>query len=495
MAGNSTASWAATLLTATSAVAQMPFVKMSDHALSERMDRGMKMSEHALSKRMDRGTGLDLQRALATGLRDDTCELLGLARYGQDVPGGGTLVSIAFADGESINSMGRIAFVSRVGGAERNQGIFSAGGDGLVPIVMGCGGGGGSGVPGSGCGDPSPIGGTFSGLFPGTPPSPPPINDSGDVLFIADIDGGSSPRGLFLYQADTGDIRKVAAVGDSSPLGGSFSAIGPGSINNSRQVVFLALTGASTDGNLFLWDDGAVSKVVAVGDPAPGGGVFWAIGTERFGYVDGTMMPTGPLGAINDLGQISFRAYVTAGEALGGIFLSDGTTHQWYVKYGDPTPMGGTYADFAAPSLNNAGEVAFFSDVSVGSDLTSAWFAGSPGSWRKALAFFDPVDDGQVRGLAYSRNPVTPLNDAGRLLLWTTIRTGSVDQERLVISEPDGSVSTVVREGDVAPFGGRIGSIHPWPSLKNDGQGTVGASTPGAPGVFNAFMVFQSCTP
>src|SRR5229473_2758028 len=194
MAGNSTASWAATLLTATSAVAQMPFVKMSDHALS---------------KRMDRGTGLDLQRALATGLRDDTCELLGLARYGQDVPGGGTLVSIAFADGESINSMGRIAFVSRVGGAERNQGIFSAGQDGLVPIAMGCGGGGGSGVPGSGCGDPSPIGGTFSGLFPGTPPSPPPINNSGDVLFISDIDRGSSPRGLFLYQADTGDIRKV----------------------------------------------------------------------------------------------------------------------------------------------------------------------------------------------------------------------------------------------------------------------------------------------
>jgi hypothetical protein len=480
MAGNSAASWAATLLTANLAVAQTPFVKMSDHAVAERMDRG---------------ASLDVQGAASSTLRDDTCELLGLARYGQDVPGGGTLGSIAFADGESINSMGRIAFVSRVDGAERNQGVFSAGGDGLVPIVMGCGGGGGSGIPGSGCGDPSPIGGTFSGLFPGTPPAAPPINGAGDILFISDVDGGFSPRGLFLYQADTGDIREVAAVGDASPVGGTFSSIGPGSLNNSRQVVFLAFTGASTDGNLFLWNDGVVSKVVAVGDPAPGGGSFWNIGSERLGYADGTMMPTGPLGAINDLGQISFRGYVTGGESLGGIFLSDGTTHQWYVKHGDPTPMGGTYAGFGAPALNNAGEVAFFSDVFVGSDLTSAWFAGSPGNWRKALAFFDPVDDGQVRGLAYSRNPLTPLNDAGRLLLWATIRTGTVDRERLLISEPDGSLSTVVRQGDPTPFGGPVGIMHPWPSLNNDGQGTLGAQTPGAPGVFNAFMIFQSCTP
>src|SRR5260370_36835330 len=97
MAGNSTASWAATLLTATSAVAQMPFVKISDHALSERMDRGMKMSDHPLSKRMGRGTGLGLHRALATGLRDRTCEPLGLATSGQYVSVGGTLASAAFA--------------------------------------------------------------------------------------------------------------------------------------------------------------------------------------------------------------------------------------------------------------------------------------------------------------------------------------------------------------------------------------------------------------
>ncbi len=468
----------AALLTVTSAVAQTPYVLISDHGVVERLERGVGFDNH--------GTVAE---------RLEACDLIGLAHYGQDVPGGGTLGSIAFADGATISSTGRIAFVSRIDGAERNQGIFSAGEDGLLPIVIGCGGGGGSGDPGSGCGDPSPIGGTFSGVFPGTPPSAPPINNIGDILFLSDIDRGDSPRGLFLYQADTGDIRKVVAVGDDSPLGGTFSSIGPGSLNNSRQVVFLALTGLSTDGNLFLWDDGVISKVAAAGDPAPGGGFFWAIGTERLGYRDGTTMPTGPLGAINDVGQISFRGYVTGGESLGGIFLSDGTTHQWYVRVGDPTPMGGTYADFAAASLNNAGEVAFFADVRVDSSLTSGWFAGSPGSWRKAIAFYDSVDGGAVYGLAYSRNPLTPLNDAGRLLLWAAIRIASIDYERLLISEPDGSLSVAVRQGDSTPYGGQIGLLHPWPSLNNDGQGTVAASTPGAGGVFNAYMIFQSCTP
>lgn len=473
------ASWSILLLGAGSALAQNPYVKVSDRSAVERSDQRPTFSMQGA------------YRPLQTG----ACDLAGLAYYGEAVPEGGTLASISFADGATISPSGQIAFVSRINGVERNQGVFVAGKDGLIPIVIGCGGGGGSGDPGSGCGDPSPIGGTFSGVFPGTPPSAPPINQIGDVLFLADIDGGNSPRGLFLYQADTGDIRKVVAVGDPSPLGGAFSSIGPGSLNNLRQVVFLALTGSSTDGNLFLWDDGAVSKVAAAGDPAPGGGSFWAIGTERIGFVDGTTMPTGPLGAINDVGLISFRGYVTGGEALAGIFRSDGKTHEWYVRLGDPTPMGGTYADFAAPSLNNAGQVAFFADVSIGSTLTSGWFAGSLDDWRKAIAFYDVVDGGQVIGLAYSRNPLTPLDDSGRVLLWATIRTTGGDRERLLISEPDGSLSIAARQGDPTPFGGQIGNIHPWPSLNNDGQGTVSAATPGAPGVFNAYMTFQPCLP
>ena len=260
------ASWTIILLGPGSTLAQNPYVKISDRAAVERIDQGTIFNEQSAHRRSQTGV----------------CDLVGLAFYGQEVPGGGTLASISFADGATISPDGQVALVSKINGADRNQGVFVAGRDGLLPIVIGCGGGGGSGDPGSGCGDPSPIGGTFSGLFRGTPPSAPPINGLGDVLFLADVDGGNSPRGLFLYQADTGDIRRVVAVGDPSPLGGTFSSIGPGSLNNSRQVVFLALTGSSTDGNLFLWDDDAVSKVAAAGDPAPGGGFFWRHPASEF---------------------------------------------------------------------------------------------------------------------------------------------------------------------------------------------------------------------
>src|SRR5260370_27431010 len=149
----------AALLTVTSVVAQTPYVMMSESGVVERRERGVGFDNH--------GTVAE---------RLEACDLIGLAHYGQDVPGGGTLGSIAFADGATISSTGRIAFVSRIDGAERNQGIFSAGEDGLLPIVIGCGGGGGRGGPGSGCGDPTPNGGNVRGGFPGAPPPAPPLN-------------------------------------------------------------------------------------------------------------------------------------------------------------------------------------------------------------------------------------------------------------------------------------------------------------------------------
>jgi len=468
-----------TLLAAAPASAQSVLVKSHDDVLIHRAESDVSHTAE----------GVRVARAL------DSCPLSGVAWYGEDVPGGGTLDPQGWGNPATINSSGQIAFMAVVNGVERNQGVFIASPDGLFPIAIGCGRGGGSGDPGSQCGDPSPIGGTFTGFFSGTV-FVPALNDGGDILFIADVYGGESSRGLFLYEADTGVIIKVAAVGDTSPLGGTYSAIGPGSLNNLRQVVFAAITGGSRYADLFLWDGGTVSKVVATGDPAPGGGFFWAIVTEQFGFIDHTVIPTGPLGDINDLGQISFRGYVSGGQAIGGVFVSSGGSHQWYAAVGDPTPMGGTYADFEAPILNNASQIAFMSDVRLGSNLTSGWFAGSPGDFRKAIAFHDLVGDGEVIGIAFSRNPLAPLDDSGVLALWVTVRTPSGDVQALLNNEPDGSLVIVAQEGDPTPFGGRLRSIQAWPSLSHDGQGTVGAATPGAAGgVLNAQMAYASCTP
>ena len=56
-----------------------------------------------------------------------------------------------------------------------------------------------------------------------------------------------------------------------------------------------------------MWDNGVVTKIAALGDPAPEGGTFSGLGVESFGFQDGTSIPVGPVPDINDSDQIAFR--------------------------------------------------------------------------------------------------------------------------------------------------------------------------------------------
>ncbi len=280
------------------------------------------------------------------------CGVESRAAHGQVAPNtnGGTLDPVAFANPTTVNSSGRVAFNSGVDGSDRNQGVFVADSDGTIgAIAIGCGLPGGSGDTTSSCGDTSPIGGHFGGFFSGNTVFTPDINDAGDVLFLCDVNGGDSRRALFLYQAASGQIVKVAAIGDPSPIGGTFGAVGPGSMNNNGKVVFLASqVGETINSNLFMWDNGVVTKVAALGDPAPGGGTFSGLGVESFGFGDGTFIPGGPVPDINDSDQIAFRAIVSGGITGRGIVVRTNQVDEWYVKVPDPTPIGGTYFDMQA---------------------------------------------------------------------------------------------------------------------------------------------------
>ena len=150
-----------------------------------------------------------------------------------------------------------------------------------------------------------------------------------------------------------------------------------------------------------MWDNGVVTKVAALGDPAPGGGTFSQLGGNILGFVDGTSIPVNPLPAINDIDQIAFHAGVTGGITQQGIIIRTAGVNRWAVKAGDPTPIGGTYIDMLAPSINNAGQIAFFADYHPTPTTTnSGWFEGARGNLRKVIVFFDPVDGGQCLGLA-----------------------------------------------------------------------------------------------
>jgi hypothetical protein len=424
------------------------------------------------------------------------CGVESRAAHGQVAPNtnGGTLDPVAFINPTTVNASGRIAFNSQVDGSDRNQGVFVADSDGTITaIAIGCGGLGGSGDTTSMCGDASPIGGHFGGFFFGTVFTPD-INDAGDVLFFCDVNGGDSRRALFLYQAGSGQIVKVAAVGDPSPIGGTFGAVGPGSINNNGKVVFLASqVGQTINSNLFMWDNGVVTKVAAIGDPAPGGGTFSGLGTESFGFQDGTSIPVGPVPDINDSDQIAFRAIVSGGITPRGIVVRTGQADEWYVKVPDPTPIGGTYLDMQAASINNAGQIAFFADYHpTPQTINSGWFAGAPGNWRKVVVFFDPIDGGQCLGLAFSRNPMQTIDAAGNVVFWANLDSNGI-ADRLVLGLTDGNLLIAARRGDPTPIGGTFGSMDAWPAV-NGNIGTLNVATPGAQnGALSAHMVFNHC--
>lgn len=440
---------------------------------------------YALSHdRVARGSPLDGAAPTAGGpkLGAAACaSSVALAWHGQAVPGGGTLSPVAFVHPATVSKSGRIAFYAQVDGSPRNQGIFTADASGLHPVALGCGGGGGSGVPGAGCGDPTPAGGTFSGMYGGTFFAPA-INAAGDVLFFSDVAGGSTARGLFLFRAATQSIVKVAAIGDPKPGGGSFGAVGPGSLNDGGTVAFLGTGGSGAAADVYRWNGGVLARIVGAGDPAPGGGTFTMIGTESLGFGDGTSIPVGPVPAINGAGAITFRGIVSGGLAQQGVFVSQAGVHQWAAKAGDPAPGGGTFLAFQGAALNAAGDVAFFADFKpTPTTFSSGWYSGPPGALRRALAFFDPLEGGaQCFGLAFSRNPMTPLDDQGNLVLWTDAQLpGGAMQERLVIASPDGFVTTAARQGDPTPLGGTLGTFQAWPSMNASDQVAASASTPG----------------
>lgn len=418
-------------------------------------------------------------RAAKSVTAADVCSATAVDWHGQPLPDGeaGTLSPLAFMRSATINGNGRIAFAAQVEGAQRNQGIFTADASGLNVVALGCGAGGGSGSTDT-CGDPTPLGGTFGGFHLSTVATPA-INDHGDVLFLADVVGGSSARGLFLFREASHSIIRIAAVGDPSPLGGFITTLGAGSMNNAGTIAFLAVTDAREGSDILLWEEGTVTKFVAAGDTAPGGGTFWAIGTELWGFQDGTSLAGGPVPGINQNGLISFRGYVNDGIAAGGLFLSLDGVHQWTVAAGDSAPGGGTYADFAAPLLNNAGEIAFFSDIANGPP--AAWVAGKPGQWRRAIAPYDEINGGTVWGTAYSRNPMSAFADNGDLVLWTSILMA--DQTELgtaLVSKADDSVQILAVQGTAGPFGGYWGgSMDGWPAMNNANQIRIGSATPG----------------
>src|SRR6185503_13135499 len=166
----------------------------------------------------------------------------------------------------------------------------------------------GDAAPGAG-------GGTISTFDVGTFFRPPGrINNSGQVAFFAAIVGSmsnSSPNGIFIGSA-SGGIQRIARAGEASPVGGLFAnfQVTDLSLNDAGQVAFRAVTQVSptvqTPALFVGTGKTAPVKVVAQGDPGPGGST---VGVIPFRF------------QVNNVGLKAYVAGLTGGSSPEGIFL------------------------------------------------------------------------------------------------------------------------------------------------------------------------------
>lgn len=156
-----------------------------------------------------------------------------------------------------LNNVDEVAFHATVRDGRARSGIFLASGGSIRVIAA--------------QGDPTPIGGhfrTFSSFY---------LNDVGEVAFVAGVQGGKAPSGIFRYTE--GQIQKVVAVGDAvSENGGIFESLSIFGLNNNSEVTFQSRVQCGAPPQrysaAFMTSRGSFKQVMAVGDPAPNGGRF-----------------------------------------------------------------------------------------------------------------------------------------------------------------------------------------------------------------------------
>ncbi len=147
-------------------------------------------------------------------------------------------------------------------------------------------------------------------------------------------------NGVVAQYAD-GKFTKVLAAGEPSPGGGTvpeFDQLVSISGNKEGDVVFETHGVPYENSRIYLVRrDGQVNLILAQGDPAPGGGKFSLTYTVYWYHIPVTYLSDlNP--QINDAGEVVFVTSVSGGTAAAGIFLySDGQLSALVVN-GEPLP-------------------------------------------------------------------------------------------------------------------------------------------------------------
>jgi len=272
--------------------------------------------------------------------------LQAVAVAGQPAPGiaSGTFASLDFP---ALNDRGDVAFLATVRrGRESLEAIHLRSGGRVRKVVA--------------QEDPAPAGGAFAAF------GAPAVNNRGVVAFAAVVEGRGVPGGVFTVL--DGRVRMLAGAGDRTPLGGIFAKFSERvAIDDAGSVAFIALLkGASVPSALFVAEEDRLRKVVALGDPAPAGGVF-----SSFGF-----WPT-----LGPSGVVAFTASVDPGPPPTAVYASAPGGLMKIAGIGDPLPDGtklDSFGLYPTVTMGPGGHATFTSALTATGEGSEAIYVAEP---------------------------------------------------------------------------------------------------------------------
>ena len=312
-------------------------------------------------------------------------------------------------------------------------------------------------------GDPAPGGGTFEHFGVEALPIVAPVNTKEQVAFFASLLRSTASEAFFL--AGKSRTIRVVAEGDPVPGGGTFSGFGRHPIpalNERGDVAFAAaVVGGRTVEGIFVRDARAVRPVVVTGGAAAG------MTSATIAAVDAP--------ALNDRGDVAFLASVRRGrELVEAIYTSVGGRTTKIVSQGDPAPAGGTFAGFGPPAIDNRRRVAFAAVVE-GRAVPGGVFLADGASVRMLAG---AGNETPVGGIFAKFSERVALNDAGTVAFTAMLKNAEVAQGVFLVDER--GVRKVVALGEPAPAGGTFGHFSLWPALASDGSTAFAAAVDGS---------------
>jgi hypothetical protein len=352
-------------------------------------------------------------------------------------PGDGSPDGDTFTYGETpaMNAQGQVAFTGRLLNSVGGVYLFSQGA--IVRIA--------------GQGDVVPRAPMFWEAFF------PVINGAGTVVFTGELFPGV---GALFDQ----NVNRLFGGGDPAPQGGAFTTFGiPPAVNDGGQLAFVGASSRSNTFDLFLSSNGALVRVAANGDSAPGGGMFTDFGSQLL--------------SMDNSGRIAADAAVLA-PGRSGLFLFSYSDPLALVQVGDAAPGGGTFDQIGPGSMNGAGQVVF--QAIVTSPGRSGIFSWSGGSTSSVAQTGDAAPGGGTFVFDALNFDFAPsVNASGSVAFGAGLSTGGEG----VFLFGDGAITTVARPGDPAPGGGSFTNAYT-ASLNDPGQVVFVATTPSVTGVF-----------